>query len=91
MLHLLAWLMVVASRRLLWLVPDAVTATVRGQGRVRELCALGRKLLVNAHEVALALVDQLDELVVVRLGFLAAVEGWDIGRSRCDDPPNRVA
>ncbi|MBK7578566.1 MAG: hypothetical protein IPI67_00025 [Myxococcales bacterium] len=36
---------------------------------------------MNAHEVALALVDQLDELVVVRLGFLAAVEGWDIGRS----------
>src|SRR5690606_13793522 len=90
-LHLLTWLVVVASSGLLRLAADAVATAVRGQRLVGELSALCFELLVNTHQVALALSKLGDDLVVVGLGLLDAVEHRHLARTSSDDLLGSVA
>ncbi len=91
MLHFPTGLVVVPPCGLFRLVTDAVSTTVRGQGRIRDQGALGYELLVDANELALAVVDQLHDLVMMGLGFLCAVEGRDPDGASSDNLFRRVA
>ena len=90
-LHLLARLVVVLSSRLLRLVADAVAAAVRGQCRVGHLGTVRLEFLVDAHEIALALRQQLHDVVVVPLGFLGPVQWLHLGRATGDHLAYRAA
>ncbi len=52
---------------------------------------MGFELLVNAPEVALAVVNQLDDLVVVGLRLLGALEQRDLARACREDLLGGVA
>jgi hypothetical protein len=70
-------------------VADAVSATERGQRRVRQRHAVLRhQLLVDAHQVALAADEQRQDLVAQGLGLLGSRDRWRrrpaIGEHRLD-------
>jgi hypothetical protein len=71
-LHLLARREVVASRRLLGLVSNLVPPAERRERLIRDLHTATGQLLVHAHQVAFAVLVQLENLVAVRLGELRA-------------------
>ena len=72
MLHLLTGQEVVLARRTRWLVSDAAAPAVGGERLVRERRAPGDELLVHAHQVAFAPGEEIDDLLVVRLGLLGS-------------------
>ena len=65
MLHLFAWQKLVAPGRLLWLVHNLVPAAESGQRLIGDVHPSAGELLVHPHEVLLAVVVQLKNLVAM--------------------------
>ena len=74
MLHLFARIEVVPPFGNLGFLSDAVSATRRGQGRVRDIDAAADKLFLHADQVALASMIEVANLVQVRFCHLFALD-----------------
>jgi len=71
MLHLLGGRKVILARRCWRRAADSVAPAERRQRGIRQLGAAGgHQLLMDSHEIPLALLEKLQDLLPVRFGFL---------------------
>src|SRR5215831_21415122 len=88
-LHLLPGPEVVVTHRRTRFIADRVPAAEGGERGVGERLALGQEFLVDPYQVSLALGEQLDDLLLVRLGSTGPLQVWDIRDPRAKDLPDR--
>ncbi len=69
-LKLLAGRKIIAARRHWRCVADAVPPAERRQCLIRHLRACGHQILMDSHEIPLALPEKFQDLLPVRLGLL---------------------
>lgn len=74
MLHLLAGREVVVPDRCRRRVPNPMPPTKRSERGIGDRDTLGDQLFVHAHQIAAALLVQLDDLIAMRRGFLRPVK-----------------
>ncbi|HLG95408.1 MAG TPA: hypothetical protein VKX49_03745 [Bryobacteraceae bacterium] len=74
MLEFRAGRKLILSRRYGRLVPDAVTPAERRQCGIRQRCATRQQFLMDSHEIPLALVEKLQDLLAVGFGFLRTLQ-----------------
>jgi len=73
-LNLLAGRKIIATRRYWWRVADSVPPAERRQCLIRHLRACGHQILMDSHEIPLALLEKLQDLLPVWLGLLGSVQ-----------------
>ena len=74
MLHLDAWLEVIATGGHDWLLTDALPAAERGQRLIRQCRAVGPQLFMDSHEIAFARLQQLEDPLAMRRCLLFAFD-----------------
>jgi hypothetical protein len=73
MLHLLAGRKIILARRGWRCVSNSVPPAERRQCLIRHLRACGHQILMDSHEIPLALVEKLQDLLPVGFGLLGPV------------------
>ena len=89
-LHLLPGREVIVPGRHRRSVAEAMAPAIGGQRRIGEGGALGDQLLVDADQIAAAALDQLQDLLVVRLGLLSAFNPWHRRAAGLEHRPDRA-
>ena len=74
MLHLLAGRKLILARRGWRRVADPVPPAERRQCLIRHLRACGHQILMDSHEIPLALLEKLQDLLPVGFGLLDSVQ-----------------
>jgi hypothetical protein len=78
-LKLLARRKIILARRCWWLVSDAMPSAKCRQRGIRQLRAASQQFFMDSHEIPLAPVEKLQNLLPVRFGFLRALQLWHGG------------
>src|SRR5260370_45641 len=85
MLHPLAGSKILLAGRRRRRVSDSVPAANRGQCGIRQLRAARQQFLMDSHQIPLALVEKLQDLLPVRLGLLRTLQLRHSGGVRAQD------